>query len=480
MTQHYNLIIIGAGLSGIGTACHYMRECGADDFTILESRAALGGTWDLFRYPGIRSDSDMYTLGYNFKPWTQTKAIADGASILDYIKETAVENGVDKHIQFQTRVISMDWQSKLAHWHVIVEDKDGVRRDLYANFVISCAGYYRYDAGHEPVFEGRDDFAGSVIHPQTWPQYLDYAGRRIIVIGSGATAVTLVPNLAQTASHVTMLQRTPSYVFSLPSKDWLANKLRKILPDNVVYKLIRKKNITRTDIMNARARDKPHHMKQFLLSRVRKQLGKDYDVDKHFTPSYMPWDQRLCFVPDADFFNVINAGKADVVTDHIERFTQTGILLKSGQHLPADIIVTATGLRISILGDIQMKLDEVDMNPAQSFTYKGIMLSDVPNFANIFGYLNASWTLRSDLIGQYMCRLMNHMAAKGQKTATPRAPEGMVARPWIDFEAGYIQRAAEIMPKQGDRDPWQNIQNYKRERSFIGTADIDDGAIEFT
>ena len=480
MTKHYNLIIIGAGLSGIGTACHYKRDCGDDDFAILESRAVMGGTWDLFRYPGIRSDSDMHTLGYNFKPWTEAKAIADGPSILRYIKETAAEYDLDKHIHYNTRVISMNWVSGAAHWHIITEDQEGARRDIFANFVISCAGYYKYDAGYNPVFEGRDDFNGPIIHPQQWPQDLDYAGKKIIVIGSGATAVTLVPNLAQTASHVTMLQRSPSYVASLPAKDRIANGLRKILPKDLAYQLTRKKNILLTDYINALSRDKPKRLKRRLRRGVRKHLGPDYDIDTHFTPSYNPWEQRLCLVPDADLFTVINSGKADVVTDHIERFTQDGILLKSGEEVKADIIITATGLRIRVFGDIKIKVDGTPMDPAQHFTYNGMMFDAVPNFASIFGYVNASWTLRADLIAQYMCRLFNHMKDKGYKCAVPRAPKDMQARPWVDFDAGYIQRALDIMPKQGDRDPWQNIQNYKRDRKIIGGGQIDDGVMEFS
>jgi len=480
MTKHYNLLIIGAGLSGIGTACHYKRDCGDDDFAILEARESMGGTWDLFRYPGIRSDSDMHTLGYNFKPWTQAKAIADGPSILSYIKEAAAEYDLDKHIQYSTKVVSMNWSSGDARWHITAEGKDGTRREMSANFVMSCAGYYRYDEGHNPVFEGREDFSGPIIHPQHWPQDLDHAGRKIIVIGSGATAVTLVPNLAKTASHVTMLQRTPSYVISFPSQDRLANSLRKILPETLAYKLIRKKNVIRTEAMNAQARDKPKRMRKFLLRGVRRRLGKDYDVDKHFTPSYNPWEQRLCLVPDADLFEAIKTGQADVVTDHIERFTKDGILLKSGEHLPADIIVTATGLQIRVFGDIKMRIDGADINPAEHFTYNGMMLSDVPNLANIFGYVNASWTLRADLIAQYMCRLFNHMKENGHKTVVPHPPQDMDARAWLDFDAGYIQRAIDIMPKQGDRDPWQNIQNYKRDRTVIGAAQIDDGVMEFS
>ncbi|MEP1229622.1 MAG: NAD(P)/FAD-dependent oxidoreductase [Litorimonas sp.] len=482
MTTHYNLIVIGAGLSGIGMACHYKRDCGREDYAILEARDVMGGTWDLFRYPGVRSDSDMHTLGYNFKPWTNAKAIADGPSILNYIQETASEYGVDKHIQYETKLVSMNWTAREARWKIVVEDKTGARRDMSANFVVSCAGYYNYDEGYNPSFEGQTNFDGPIIHPQHWPQDLNYSDRKIVVIGSGATAMTLVPNLAKSASHVTMLQRSPSYVVSVPSRDHLANVLRKILPDTLAYKLIRAKNIMRTDVMNAQSRDKPERVRKFLLRGVRKGLGKAYDVNTHFTPDYMPWDQRLCLVPDADLFNVLKSNKAQVVTDHIERFTQDGILLKSGQHIAADIIVTATGLQIQVMGNIDMQVDGAPVDFASRFTYRGMMLSDVPNFANIFGYVNASWTLRSDLIAQYMCRLMTHMKTSGYKTITPRAPEDMDKRLWLDFDAGYIQRAIDIMPKQGDRDPWQNIQNYKRDRSHIGRAsvasDIDNGSLE--
>jgi len=482
MTEHYNLIIIGAGLSGIGTACHYKRDCGDDDFAILESRGSMGGTWDLFRYPGIRSDSDMHTLGYNFKPWTNAKAIADGPSILNYIQETAAEYDLNRHIQYNTRVVSMNWVSGDACWHLTLENAAGDKRDIRANFIVSCAGYYRYDEGHNPEFKGRESFDGPIIHPQHWPQDLNYTGKRIIVIGSGATAVTLVPNLAQKAAHVTMLQRSPSYMINFPSRDILANGLRKILPSGLAYRLTRAKNIFRTDFMNAQARDKPKRMRKVLLRGVRKKLGKAYDIETHFTPSYMPWDQRLCLVPDADLFTAINSGKAQVVTDHIDRFTQDGISLKSGDEIKADIIVTATGLQIQIFGNIALHVDGTAVDPAQCFTYRGMMLGGVPNFANIFGYVNASWTLRSDLIGQYMCRLMNYMKNAGYQSVTPRAPDDMDTRLWLDFQAGYIQRAVDIMPKQGDRDPWQNIQNYKRDRSHIGKVsiadDIQSGALE--
>jgi cation diffusion facilitator CzcD-associated flavoprotein CzcO len=467
MTEHFDTLIIGAGLSGIGAAVHHNRECPNRSYVILEMRENMGGTWDLFRYPGIRSDSDMQTLGYDFKPWTNPKAIADGPAILKYIKETAQEYGVEDHIRFSAKVVALDWHSDTSRWHVTYASPDGSTTELTANFVMSAPGYYRYDKGHTPNFAGREDFNGQVIHPQHWPEDLDVTGKRVVVIGSGATAVTLVPSLAKMAGHVTMLQRSPSWVASQPDRDWIANTLRKILPEKTAYRLTRAKNIFHSQYVYKTAQKKPKKTGDYLLKRIRKVLGPDFDVETHFTPNYNPWDQRLCLVPNNDLFNVIKSGKADVVTDHIERFTSDGITLTSGAHLPADIIVTATGLNVHLNGGASMSIDGTPKDLTTSFGYRGLMFSDVPNLVSIFGYTNASWTLRADLISRFSCALMAHMDAKGLRTVTPRAPDGMKPRPWLDFDAGYIQRVLHELPKQGDRDPWQNHQDYRADKAVL-------------
>lgn len=480
MGEHFDTIIIGAGLSGIGAACHLRRECPDRSFVVLEARERMGGTWDLFRYPGIRSDSDMHTLGYDFKPWTDGKAIADGPAILEYIKETAAEFGIEDHIRYDRKVTAMDWQSSEARWYLTLQSKDGQVSEVSANFIISAAGYYNYDEGHTPHFEGREDFKGDIIHPQHWPEDYDVSGKRIVVIGSGATAVTLVPTLAQTAKHVTMLQRSPTWIASRPDTDKFADILRKILPEKTAYKVTRAKNIAYTRYVYNTAQKKPKKMGDFLLKKIRKELGPDYDIETHFTPRYNPWDQRLCLVPNSDLFKAMNAGKASVVTDHIERFTEEGISLKSGEVLPADLIVTATGLSVVVGGQVNISVDGVPKNLADSFGYYGLMFSDIPNLVSIFGYTNASWTMRADLISRFGCRLMNHMDAQGLDTVIPVAPDDLVARPWIDFEAGYIQRVVDQLPKQGHRDPWQNRQDYKFDKSVLMKAAIEHEGLVFS
>lgn len=480
MTEHFDTVIIGAGLSGIGAACHHRRECPSRSFVVLEARERMGGTWDLFRYPGIRSDSDMHTLGYDFKPWTDGKAIADGPAILNYIKETAAEFGIEDHIRYDRKVTAMDWKSAEAHWSLTLQSTDGTSSHITANFIISAAGYYNYDQGHDPHFEGRDDFSGDIIHPQHWPEDYDVSGKRIVVIGSGATAVTLVPNLAQTAKHVTMLQRSPTWIASRPDTDRLADIFRKILPEKLAYKLTRAKNIAYTRFIYNSSQKKPKKMGDYLLKQIRKELGPDYDIETHFTPSYNPWDQRLCLVPNADLFQAMKAGKAKVVTDHIDRFAEDGILLKSGERLPADLIVTATGLNVVVGGQVQISVDGEVKNLADSFGYYGLMFSDIPNMVSIFGYTNASWTMRADLISRFSCRLMNHMNARGLDTVTPRAPDDLIARQWIDFEAGYIKRVADQLPKQGDRDPWQNRQDYKFDKTALMKSAVENEGLVFT
>ncbi len=467
MTEHFDTLIIGAGLSGIGAACHHQRDCPNRTYIILEARTRMGGTWDLFRYPGIRSDSDMHTLGYDFKPWTDAKAIADGPAILSYIQETAAEFGVEDHIRYDARVVAMDWNSDAAHWHVTYQSESGATSQMTANFIISAPGYYRYDEGHNPHFEGREDFTGDIIHPQHWPEDYEYSGKKIVVIGSGATAVTLVPSLAETAAHVTMLQRSPTWIASRPDTDWVANTLRKILPENAAYAVSRAKNIAYTRFIYNTAQKKPKKVGDHLLKLIRKELGPDFDVEKHFTPNYNPWDQRLCLVPNADLFKAMKVGKADVVTDHIERFVPEGIKLKSGEILEADLIVTATGLQVVFAGQAKLSIDGGEKNLGETFAYRGLMFSDVPNLVSIFGYTNASWTLRADLISRFSCRLMNHMDAQNLDYVVPKAPADLKANPFIDFEAGYITRVVEELPKQGDRDPWRNRQDYRFDKSVL-------------
>ncbi|MEP3655307.1 MAG: NAD(P)/FAD-dependent oxidoreductase [Litorimonas sp.] len=480
MTEHFDTVIIGAGLSGVGAACHHRRECPDRSFIVLEARERMGGTWDLFRYPGIRSDSDMHTLGYDFKPWTDGKAIADGPAILDYIKETAAEFGIEDHIRYDRKVTAMDWNSDQAYWQLTLTSKEGETFSLTANFIISAAGYYNYDKGHDPHFEGRDDFSGDIIHPQQWPDNYDVSGKKIVVIGSGATAVTLIPNLAQTAEHVTMLQRSPTWIASRPDTDWVADILRKILPEKLAYRVTRAKTIAYTRFVYNSAQKKPKKMGDFLLKQIRKELGPDYDVETHFTPTYNPWDQRLCLVPNADLFKAMKAGKAAVVTDHIEKFVEDGILLKSGETLPADLIVTATGLEVVVGGQAKISIDGTEKNLADSFGYYGLMFSDIPNMVSVFGYTNASWTMRADLISRFGCRLMNHMEANGLDTVTPRAPDDLVARQFIDFEAGYIKRVVDKLPKQGDRDPWQNRQDYKFDKVALMKSAVENDGLVFT
>ncbi len=444
----------------------------------------MGGTWDLFRYPGVRSDSDMHTLGYRFKPWREAKAIADGASILSYVKETAAEYGVDRHIRYEHLATKAAWSSTDATWTV-----EAVRRDtgetvrFTCNFLFMCAGYYSYRHGHMPEFEGREHFRGLIVHPQQWPEDLDYAGKRVVVIGSGATAMTLVPAMAKDVAHIVMLQRSPTYVVSRPDKDAIANALSRVLPGTWAYAITRWKNVALQQFFYGQTRVRPEKVKAKLLDMVRKELGPDYDVASHFTPSYNPWDQRLCLVPNSDLFAAIRSGKASIVTDQIERFTETDIRLRSGRELVADIIVTATGLDLVVLGEMQFAVDDVPVDFAQTWTYKGMMYSGVPNLVCTFGYINASWTLRADLTAEYVCRLINHMDATGTRQAVPCLREtdrNMPARPWIDhFSSGYMQRAMHRFPKQGDREPWINPQNYTRDKKMIRFGSLEDGALVF-
>jgi cation diffusion facilitator CzcD-associated flavoprotein CzcO len=480
--EHLDVLIVGAGLSGIDAAWHLQKECPHKSYAILEAREASGGTWDLFRYPGIRSDSDMYTMGYRFRPWTDAKSIADGSVILDYIRGVARDHGIDGKIRYRHRVVHASWSTEDARWTVEVEQgSDRQLARLTCGFLWMCSGYYDYAAGYLPEFPGTERFQGRLVHPQKWTDDIDYADRRVVVIGSGATAVTLVPAMAETAVHVTMLQRSPTYVVARPAQDAIAAKLRRRLPIETAYALTRWKNVLLGMYFYQLCKRKPERAKELILEGVRYLMGPDYDVGKHFTPRYNPWDQRLCLVPDADLFRVIRAGKASVVTDEIETFTETGIKLTSGQELPADIVVTATGLVLQILGGASLSVDGKPVNPAETLSYKGMMYSDVPNFALVSGYTNASWTLKADLVCAYVCRLLNHMARKGYRQCTPRIDDPAMERlPWVDFSSGYIQRAIDRFPKQGSRRPWRLYQNYVLDLLSLRFGPLSDRAIVFT
>ena len=485
MTDHVDVLVVGAGISGIGAAYHLQTLCPDRTFTILEGRDDIGGTWDLFRYPGVRSDSDMHTLGYSFKPWTAEKSIADGPSIMAYLRETVAEYGIDRHIRFGHVVTTAEWSSDDARWTVTATKRaTGEIVTLTCSFLFMCSGYYSYREGYTPEFPGRDRFRGTIVHPQAWPDDLDYDAQRMVIIGSGATAMTLVPAMAERAAHVTMLQRSPTYVVSAPDRDPIANTLRRVLPGRVAYRITRTKNVALQQFMYGRTRTQPEKVKQTLLKRVRKELGESYDVDTHFTPTYNPWDQRMCLVPNSDLFAAIRDGKASVVTDNIDTFDETGIVLRSGEHLDADIIVTATGLNLVTLGEMAFFVDGEQVDFAQTFTYKGMSYSDVPNLVSTFGYINASWTLRADLTSEYVCRLLNHLRDTGTVQCTPRlrpSDANMPERPWIDdFSAGYMQRVMHRFPKQGDREPWINPQSYRRDRKMFRKAPIDDGCMQFT
>ena len=482
--EHFDVIIVGAGISGIGTACHLSRQCPDKSYAILEGRDTLGGTWDLFRYPGIRSDSDMHTLGYSFKPWTEAKAIADGPAILNYINQTADENRVRPHIRFNHRVKAASWSSEQARWTLEIERPGGEPISLSCGFLSMCSGYFSYESGFTPEFDGIGDYRGHVIHPQKWPENFDYRGKRVVVIGSGATAMTLVPAIAADAAHVTMLQRSPTYVVSRPDQDAIANWLRRFLPERLAYALTRFKNIKLQRMMYDRTRQAPEKVKKKLLDLVRKELPADYDIETHFDPSYNPWDQRLCLLPNGDLFEAIRDGKASVVTDKIDRFSETGIQLQSGEKLEADVVVTATGLNLKLLGGAQFSVDGRAVDFAETVSYKGMMYSDVPNLVQTFGYINASWTLRVDLNAEYTCRLINRMDEIGARQCTPRLraeDADMPTRNWIqDFSSGYMQRKMHLFPKQGDREPWLNTQDFARDKKMLRDSPLEDGVMQFT
>ena len=478
--EHFDVLIVGAGLSGIGAGARMNEHCPQKSYAILEGRQAIGGTWDLFRYPGLRSDSDMYTLGFPFRPWNHRQAIAPGALIRDYIRETAREHQVDRHVRFGHAVKHASWSSKDARWTVEVEAQ-GERIRHTCNFLYMCSGYYRYDSGYMPQFPGQERFGGTLIHPQQWPEDLDYAGKRVVVIGSGATSVTLVPALAEKAAHVTMLQRSPTYVIGLPDWDPLTEALRLLLPRRIGSAANRFKNVWLATLFFQASRRWPKLIRKALRLHMRHQLGDACDVDVHFNPRYNPWEERLCIAANNDLFKAIRSGRAEVATDHIEEFTPTGIHLKSGRTIAADIVVSATGLELVPLGGVTFSVDGEAWGPGQSITYKGMMFKDVPNLAQATGYTNASWTLKCDLTSLYVCRLINHMERHGYRFCTPHNDDpDLTELPFVDFSSGYIQRAIDKFPKQGSKAPWKLYQNYARDIVSLRFGAVEDGVMRFT
>ncbi len=478
--EHFDVLIVGAGLSGIGAAWHLQHRCPGKSYAILEARDAIGGTWDLFRYPGIRSDSDMFTLGYKFKPWLGEKSVADGHSIRDYIQETARENGIDRHIRYGHKVVRADWSSDDARWTLTIR-RGGQDVRLTASYVIMGSGYYRYDAGYTPDFPGIDDYRGTVIHPQFWPENLDYAGKKVVVIGSGATAMTLVPSVAARAGHVTMLQRSPTYVATLPAVDPVAQRLRKLLPGRLAYSLVRAKNVVKSMVLFYLVRKNPGPANKRLIGMVRDALGPDYDIAKHFTPRYNVWDQRVCAIPDSDLFEAIKAGSVSVVTDTIERFTATGIALTSGAQLDADIVVTATGLEMQMLGGAELFVDGRKVEMAETMFYKGMMLGGVPNLSYMVGYNNASWTLKADLSADHTCRILNYMDRRRMVQVVPVLDPSQVSDGnFFGLTSGYLDRAAGSAPKQGKKHPWRVHHNYARDFASLKLGRVDDGVLVFS
>jgi len=480
-SQHFDVLIIGAGLSGIGTACQITAAFPNKTIAILERRERIGGTWDLFRYPGIRSDSDMFTFGYRFRPWSENRLLADGPSIRQYIADTAHEYGIDNMIEYGMRIASADWSGTEQRWTVTGTDSaSGETRSHTCDFLINCAGYYNHEAGYLPDFPGQQRFTGQWVHPQHWPEDLDYRGKKVVVIGSGATAVTLVPAMVGEAAHVTMLQRSPSYVFSMPGFDGLSEFLGRFLPRKVVYNLARKRGIMLSRQMFKACRRWPQTMRRFILWRTRAQVGSGFDM-AHFTPNYLPWDERLCLVPDGDLFKALASGAADVVTDHIETFTETGILLNSGREIDADIVITATGLNLQMLGGVRLSIDGQELPVAEQMTYKAALIEDIPNMAWVFGYTNASWTLKSEMVGEYLCRLLTYMDDNDYAVAIPRDTQGVVTADSIfdSMNAGYVKRAIDVLPRQGAAAPWQVSMSYEQDAKLLLEEPIEDGVLRF-
>jgi cation diffusion facilitator CzcD-associated flavoprotein CzcO len=485
--ERLDLVIIGAGLSGVGAAHHFSTAFPDRTYAILEGRGAIGGTWDLFRYPGVRSDSDMVTLGYSFRPWTDPTTMAGGDAIREYIEDTAREGGIDQHIRFHHKVVRADWSSTDGEWVLTVErggpdlpEGETVTEELRASFLMGCTGYYRYDEGYSPEFPGQEDFQGELVHPQHWPEDLDHSGKRVVVIGSGATAITLVPAMTDTAEHVTMLQRSPTYVISQPSRDpFYTSRLGQALPEGLRYRLARTKNVTLQSFFYQLARRRPDTVRAMIRKATMRQVP-DVDVDTHFNPTYNPWDQRLCAVPGGDLFRALRKGTASVVTDRIVRFDATGILLESGEHLEADIIVTATGLNLLAFGGIDVRVDGESVRMPETMVYRGAMLSGVPNFAFVVGYTNASWTLKADLVCGWVVRLLQHMERTGRAVVTPTKQEGVEEEPFLDFASGYVQRSVADFPRQGSREPWKLKQNYFYDAWKLGRTGFDDGALTFS
>ena len=478
--ESVDVLIIGAGLSGIGGACQLRSKCPDQSFVIFESREASGGTWDLFRYPGIRSDSDMYTMSYGFKPWRDAAAIADGDKILSYIREAAAEYDVERHIRYQHRAITAQWSSSEKRWLVTAERGDtGEQVTISCKFIFSCSGYYDYESGYVPEFAGVEDFQGQVFHAQHWPEALDYTGKRVVVIGSGATAVTLVPTMSHQTSRLVMLQRSPTYIANVPQEDPTAQVLRKFLPVTWAFRLTRWKKVLFQIYLYRLSRQRPKDLRRFLLGQVRQELGPDYDVATHFTPRYDPWDQRLCAVPNGDMFAAIREGRAEVVTDHIDHFTDTGIQLQSGAHLDADIVVLATGINLKFAGGVEYQIDGRSVDFTEHYIYRGMMFSDLPNMAFTVGYTNSSWTLKADLTANYICRLLNHMSKHGYDRVIPRLKDKVEQEPFLDFDAGYVLRSRNQFPKQGNRLPWKNYQNYIRDFISLRLGKLQDKELEF-
>jgi len=476
--ETYDVIIVGAGLAGIGSAYWLQNRCPDKSYLILEARERMGGTWDLFRYPGVRSDSDMFTYGYRFRPWQNPQSLSKGEDILEYIKETAAENKIDQKIRFNHKVMKADWSEEDRLWKIVAE-AEGKNRTFYTGFLYICTGYYCYDESYRPTFKDEEKFKGEILYPQFWPTNLEYTDKEVVVIGSGATAVTLIPSMAEKAKSITMLQRSPSYIINLPNKNGLFVLMKKILPLKIAYKITRRINLTVSILIYQFSKAFPNRMKKLLMKATAAQVGPDCDVEKHFNPLYNPWDQRLCIVPDGDLFKSIKSGKASVVTDHIEHFTEKGIKLKSGEELKADIIVLATGLKIKLLGGALISLNGKPVDTNKAVIYKGMMISDVPNLAIAFGYTNASWTLKTDLTANYVCDLLQYMDKKGYEVVTPNKDENMKTESFMDIDAGYIKRADHILPKQGNRKPWRVYQNYFKDMMAIRYGKLDDGVLKF-